>query len=268
MRLSTYRYQTYSPHFGGGPPLTLVVKRLLIANIACFVAQRLSGGRFDIIFGLVPALALSRLYVWQFATYMFLHGGVIHLLFNMFILWMFGRDVEMSMGPRRFTIYYFFCGIGAGLCSFIFYPPYTVIVGASGAIFGLMVAFGMIFPERVVTLLLFFVLPVSMKAKHLVMIMAGIEFLFVVSNVRGDFVAHFAHLGGALFGFMYMKNIGNIQLWLDTRRIRRPRVKIVDEEAEDLRGKVDELLDKISKHGLSGLTEEEKQFLRRAKEKL
>ena len=122
----------------------------------------------------------------------------------MFVLWMFGPEVESVLGTRRFTRFYFICGIGAALCSVLFYPPYTLIMGASGAIFGLMVAFGMLFPERVITLLLFFVLPVNMKAKHLVLVFAGIELLFVISNVRGDFVAHFAHLGGALCGYLYM----------------------------------------------------------------
>jgi membrane associated rhomboid family serine protease len=158
----------------------------------------------DYTFALVPALAVSHFYIWQFATYMFLHANLLHLLFNMFVLWMFGPEVEYALGTKRFTRFYFICGIGAGLCSVLFYSTYSLIMGASGAIFGLMVAFGMLFPERMITLLLFFVLPVNMKAKHLVLIFAGIELLFVISNVRGDFVAHFAHLGGALCGYLYM----------------------------------------------------------------
>jgi membrane associated rhomboid family serine protease len=180
------------------------VKRLIVASVICFVAQAIGGRRVDLTFSLVPALAVSHFYVWQFATYIFLHANLIHLLFNMFVLWMFGPEVEYVLGTKRFTRFYFICGIGAGLCSALFYSPYAVIMGASGAIFGLMVAFGMLFPERVITLLLFFVLPVNMKAKHLVLIFAGIELLFVISNVRGDFVAHFAHLGGALCGYLYM----------------------------------------------------------------
>ncbi len=264
-----HRYNGYS-QFGYTAPLPPVVKRLLIINIACFIIQCLSGGRINGIFGLVPALVISRFYIWQFITYMFLHGSLIHLLFNMFVLWMFGREIEIAMGSRRFTIYYFFCGIGAGLCSFIFYSPFSLVVGASGAIFGLMVAFAMIYPDRIITLLLFFVLPISMKARYLVMILAGIELLFVVANVRGDFVAHFAHLGGALFGFIYMKNLGNIQSWLDIGRIHRPRLKVLhaEEDDRDLREKLDGILDRISRDGVSGLTEEEREILRRAKDKL
>ncbi len=204
MPYTGYRYRDDFVQFSFGPSLSPAVKRLIAATVVCFVVQAIGGRGVDRTFALVPALAVSHFYVWQFATYIFLHANLIHLIFNMFVLWMFGPEVESVLGTRRFTRFYFICGIGAALCSVLFYPPYTLIMGASGAIFGLMVAFGMLFPERVITLLLFFVLPVNMKAKHLVLVFAGIELLFVISNVRGDFVAHFAHLGGALCGYLYM----------------------------------------------------------------
>lgn len=264
-----YYGRSYGPQFIIGSPLTPVVKRLLIANIACFVLQNLTGHKLDHIFGLVPGLVLSRLFVWQFATYMFLHGGLFHLLFNMFILYMFGRDIEGAMGSRSFTVFYFFCGIGAGLCSFIFYPPTSLVVGASGAIFGLFVAFAMLFPDRVVTLLLFFVLPVHMKAKHLVIILAGVEILFVINNSSSNFIAHFAHLGGAACGYIYMKNFGNVRYWLDPRKFQRPVIKVYREEENnaEFRERIDLILEKISRYGLSSLSENEKEFLRRAKDK-
>jgi membrane associated rhomboid family serine protease len=258
-----------------GAPLPPAVKKLLIANIACFVVQSLVGARINLIFGLVPALVFSHLYIWQLATYMFLHGSILHILFNMFVLYMFGRELEVSMGSRRFTIFYFFCGIGAGLFSFVFYAPYTVIMGASGAIFGLLVAFAMLFPNRVVTLLIFFVLPVSMRAKHLVMLLAGLEILFTIQSAEHGSIAHFAHIGGAFFGYIYMKNFVGIRTCLERWLMPAPRLAVHEEKRNDadfeisnLRERIDAILDKISRDGLGSLTEEEKRLLRRAKDRL
>ena len=270
MSYPEYHYRDNSPQFSLGPSLSSGVKRLIAATIICFVVQSIGGRAVDRTFALIPALALSHLYFWQFATYIFLHANLIHLLFNMFVLWMFGPDVEAALGTRRFTCFYFFCGIGAGLCSVVFYPPYTLIMGASGAVFGLMVAFAMLFPERVVTLLLFFVLPVNMKTKHLVLIFAGIELLLVISNVRGDFVAHFAHLGGALFGYLYMGWWGRGWGRLGVRGSRRSKSCSTTEGngSVDRSERVDRILDKVSAHGIASLSEEEKEILRRASTQL
>lgn len=265
-----YHYRDNSPQFSLGPSLSPAVKGLIAASISCFVVQNIGGKVVDRTFALIPALALSHLYLWQFSTYIFLHANLIHLLFNMFVLWMFGPDVETAFGTRRFTYFYFFCGIGAGLCSVVFYPPYTLIMGASGAVFGLMVAFAMLFPERVVTLLLFFVLPVNMKAKHLVLIFAGLELLLVISNVRGDFVAHFAHLGGALFGYLYMGWWGRGWGRFGVRGSRRWKLRNAaeDDDSVDRSERVDRILDKVSAHGMASLSEEEKEILRRASAQL
>ena len=246
-----------------GIPLTPGVKRLMLATAGCFLLQNLFGGDLDALFGLVAGAAVGRLMLWQFATYLFLHAVAMHLLFNMFALWTFGRDVESALGTKRFIVFYFLCGIGAGLCAYAFYPPPTVIMGASGAIFGVMTAFAMLYPDRVLTLLIFFVLPVQMKAKYMVMVLAGIELLFVISNPYGGFVAHFAHLGGALCGYLYMRWSG----FCGGARAGggwRPDVFQARVTGDGQSPDVDEVLDKISRHGLGSLTEEEKELLRRA----
>jgi membrane associated rhomboid family serine protease len=246
-----------------GFPLTTGVKRLMLATAGCFLLQNLAGGRLDALFGLVAGAAVGRLMLWQFATYLFLHAGAMHLLFNMFALWMLGRDVEAALGTRRFVIFYFLCGIGAGVCAYAFYPPPAVIMGASGAVFGVMTAFAMLYPDRVLTLLVFFVIPVQMKAKYMVMILAGIELLFVISNPYGGGIANFAHLGGALCGYLLMRWSG---LCGESRGGGgwRPGVFHARVTGEGQSPDVDEVLDKISRHGLGSLTEEEKELLRRA----
>jgi len=257
MPTPTYRYSDPGIQLAIGPPLSPAVKWLLAVIGGCFVLQNLAGDRLVWFLGLIPGVALSHGYVWQFVTYIFLHAGIGHLFFNMLALWMFGCDVEREIGSRRFLSLFFSSGIGAGVCSYLFYPSFTVIMGASGAIFGLIVAFAMLFPERVVTLLLFFVVPVSMKAKYLAFIFAGIELLFVIGHGGGDTVAHFAHLGGALFGYAYMK------WWRSSQWQPRPR-----KSGGKLGDRVDLILDKVLRGGISSLSEEERELLRDAAKKM
>jgi membrane associated rhomboid family serine protease len=251
-----YRYSDTDIRLSIGPPLSPAVKWLLVIITGCFIFQNLAGDRIVWFFGLVPGVALPNGYLWQFASYLFLHVGIAHLFFNMLALWMFGCDVEQAIGSRRFLFLFFFSGIGAGVCAYIFYPMFTVIMGASGAVFGVIVAFAMLFPERVVTLLLFFVIPVSMKAKYLALIFAGIELLFVIGHGEGDTVAHFAHLGGAFFGYAYIR-------WLRKRESRPTFLKSSREPLD----RVDLILDKVLKGGLSSLSEEERELLRQAARK-
>ena len=177
---------------------------LLIANGLMFVAQQPQ---------FAPQLTLRYLalwsvgtpgvdfYPWQLLTYGFLHGGFTHILFNMWMLWMFGRELELLMGPRRFLVYYLTCVVGAGLVQLLVaylqgahYPT----VGASGGVFGILLAFGMAFPNRMILLL---IPPIPMKAKYLVML-AGVMELYLGVSGRSPGVANFAHLGGMLFGFL------------------------------------------------------------------
>ena len=198
-----YRYATSSISFGG--PLTPTVKWIIIACVVVFVMQVLSGwlgGPITALFSLTPAMVLGSLYLWQLFTYVFLHGGVFHLLINMLILFMFGCELERYWGSRQFWRYFLVTGIGAGICialvNFFSYQGSTL--GASGAIYGVLLAYGMTFPDRIIYVMLFFPLP----AKIAVMIFGGIAFLSSLSGSDSG-ISHVAHLGGMLAGYLYLK---------------------------------------------------------------
>jgi len=187
------------------------VKWLLITNISIFVlnflTQRFGFGVYFYPFGLVPGMVVHLLAVWQLVTYMFLHdpSGFGHILFNMLTLWMFGADLERDWGTRRFLRYYFLCGIGAGVCvvaaNWFAGSLGARTIGSSGAIYGLLLAFGMLYPDRVV--LFSFLFPI--KAKYFVMILGAIDFLSSI-GASDSGVSHVAHLGGLLVGYLYLKH--------------------------------------------------------------
>jgi membrane associated rhomboid family serine protease len=269
----------YQPetHMGiGGGRITNAVKNLIIANGAVFLLQMLMNRfpefNYIKIFGLVPAQAVTQFNIWQFVTYMFLHANLWHILINMFVLWMFGCEVERMWGPKAFYKYYFITGIGAGIISILVRyitggDPSIATVGASGAVMGVLAAFAVMFPNRVVTLLLMFVIPVRMKAKTLVLIFAGISLLSGIGG--GDGIAHFAHLGGMAVGYLYMKR-GSLfknlsQRFGSTDNQRRMRVvRRKQEELDKLRRLLDQVLDKANEVGMENLTKDEKLFLKRA----
>ncbi|HIW10341.1 MAG TPA: rhomboid family intramembrane serine protease [Candidatus Rikenella faecigallinarum] len=202
-----------------------VVMNLIILNAIIFLAQTLlpqgvGGERMTDLFGLHFWKGADFRW-WQPLTYMFLHGGFSHLFFNMFALWMFGRILEYDMGSRRFLTYYLICGVGAGLCNLgvnwfeyqhflsMGYPPqvvnqqwanHVVTIGASGAVFGVLLAFGMFHPNDRIMLL---IPPIPMKAKWFVVAYGVIE-LFLGVTQTGSNIAHFAHVGGMLFGFVLL----------------------------------------------------------------
>ena len=202
----------YSVSYSIGPgPLTRGVKWLLIANVAAFVITAIVGRELEYqlvqTFGLTPALVFERLQVWQLATYMFLHADLMHLLFNMLVLWMFGVPLERRWGYAGFMRFYFVCGIGAALTSLVAaWLPFewadtlyrVPTIGASGAIYGLLVAFGMLFPDQVILL---FIFPVP--ARVYVFIAAALVLWSSISNPAGG-TAHMAHLGGMLVGYLYL----------------------------------------------------------------
>lgn len=203
-----YGYGTPQLVFGG--PMTPMVKALLIATTAVFVLTAIpaltpAGGDasayIQTYLGMTPALFWGQLTAWMPFTYLFLHSGIFHILFNMLALWMFGGEVENVLGSSRFLIYYFFCGVGAGLLVAILQPGLPIpTVGASGAIYGVMLAYGLFFPERI----LYFYMVIPIKAKYFVMIIGAIVF-FSSFTSAGDGVSHIAHLGGLVFGFIYIK---------------------------------------------------------------
>jgi membrane associated rhomboid family serine protease len=192
-------------HFVIGGSATPAVKALLIVNLAVFLFQTIARAlvqvRIERLFGLVPYDVVHHLFVWQLATYMFLHGGFFHIAFNLLALWMFGTELESHWGTKKFLRFYLITGIGAAIMSTLVAPnSYTVTIGASGAIYGLLAAYGLLFPDRVI--LLYFVLPI--RAKYLVLILGLITFWSSVSATGGG-VAHVAHLGGMIFGWLYLR---------------------------------------------------------------
>lgn len=280
------------------PPIT---KNLLIINIlmyaAAFVLSRY-GIDFNRLLGLHFFMA-SDFRLHQIFTYLFMHGSFEHLFFNMFALWMFGRIVEQVMGQKRFLTYYMVCGIGAGLMQelvqYIHYltiapelvgvPAETVAnalnmwntVGASGAVYGILLAFGMSFPDE---RLFIIPIPVPIKAKYFVVGYAVIELLSAMLR-SNDGVAHMAHLGGMLFGLLLLlhwRRPGGLQKrfrdWWS--KPRKPRMKVHrgtrggDKFSDEMdynarrqaqQAEIDRILEKVKAHGYGSLTESEKKKL-------
>lgn len=234
------------------PRTTLCVKWLIIINLACWfllisIIQRFFMKTDDIyhIFGFVPSL-IDQFYIWQFFTYMFIHStGIFHILFNMMVLWMFGSELEQLWGRKFFLNYYLVCGVGSALVYFTGVKLYSIfgghsiimdipVVGASGAVFGLLLAYGWIFGERLV--LFMFVFP--MKARTFTILIAAVELMTVLSAGFGSPVANLAHLGGLLSGFLFLKfrsisqktKMGN--LFRFRQKILKKNIRIVENEEE------------------------------------
>lgn len=306
------------------PPVT---KNLLIINCIVYMAQLVAEQRGIDLTGMLGLhfAAASDFHIYQLVSYMFLHGSFTHLFFNMFSLWMFGRLIEQTMSSRRFLIYYFVCGIGAGLCqeawqageyyltgmheySLVSAPGHLPIpmseflnqwttIGASGACYGILLAFGMTFPNERIMLL---IPPIPMKAKYFVVGYAAIELLSAFTS-NGN-IAHFAHLGGMLFGLLLIlywrqnnRRGGRFESWetwtpkrnrtwrerlndlLHRRKANRSKMSVhrggaqrfkdrdtdyeYNERRKRQQERVDEILDKIRRSGYDNLTEEEKRIL-------
>jgi len=209
------------------PPLTPMVKKIVIFTSAAFVVTwipaRFWGWGYPYgVFALRPWDVTHNLFVWQLVTYLFLHAEPFHIIFNMFGVWMFGSDLERLWGPRKFLFYYFLTGIGAGILDVVVHPSaLTATIGCSGAFYGLLVAFGLLFPERIVL----FALIIPMRAKWFVLIFAGIEFLYSLST-PGSTISHVAHVGGMLFGLAYLRGGGlRYRLELRYQEWRRARLR-------------------------------------------
>jgi membrane associated rhomboid family serine protease len=222
------RASAISASFGPGPP-TPAVKLLLIITVGAYAAQLAIGvATYQALepltplvvdwLGLTPLLVMKG-FVWQPVTYLFLHATVMHVLFNMLALWMFGVDLERRWGKTAFFRYYFVCGVGAGLtCIAAAFLPRGIVgnmygvptIGASGAVYGLLLAYAMLFPTRTVYLLIF---PVNVR---IYVIIAGVLVLLQSFGGGGNGVAHFAHLGGLIFGYLYL-SIGRGGPWAEIK---------------------------------------------------
>jgi membrane associated rhomboid family serine protease len=194
---------------GGYPEVTPMVKRLLIANVAVYLIQMYCWANaipFDAVFA-VSVEGMLRGMLWQPFTYMWLHGGLFHLAINMFVLWMFGGTLEAVWGSRRFLRFYLICGVGAGFIilfwNSLMSEPIVYTLGASGAIYGLLAAFGLLWPERTILL---FPIPIPIKAIWLLPIL----FLMQLMLGGAQSISHAGHLGGALIAvFMLRSQLNN-----------------------------------------------------------
>ena len=301
--MSYYRYQNSSYQynkpslFGGFQFFPPVIKYLLVSNIAIYLlAGFFSTFSFQGIGVDVIVRAILYLFPlghgfepWQLVTYMFMHGGLMHLAFNMFALWMFGMELENDWGSKKFLGYYLLCGVGAGISNLLLGPLFGQVgptVGASGAIYGVLIAFGMMYPDR--PIFVYFLLPI--RARYFVMIYIAFELYNGVTGTT-DGIAHFAHLGGAAVGFVYLLIDGGlipVHRFFDRTKERfvthehaggysaSGHEETTDAKFYDIHDndnhvnqeRIDEILDKISQNGYQSLTEEEKRILFDASKKL
>ena len=194
---------SYRPQFSFTGPMTPMVKKIIITSVAVYILQvisQLQGIEFISYFGLIPYQVTHNYFVYQLASYIFLHGGLMHLIINMFVLSMFGGEIEYALGSRRFLFYYLLCGVGSGIVTSVFLHDSIIpVVGASGAIYGLLLAYGLFFPNRMV--LFMFIFPI--KVKYMVVIFAFIEFMSTI-NYSQDGISHVTHLGGMIIGLIYL----------------------------------------------------------------
>ena len=259
---------SYSSFQFGGYHLTPWVKKLIIANLAVFVLTF----ALPWLVGYL-AFAPSRVVLqpWGILTYMFVHGGFWHLFFNLLALFFFGPPIEERWGSKEFIKYYLICGLGGAALSFVF-AFNSAVVGASAAVYGVMLAFAMLYPDM--PIYIWGIFPV--KAKWLVIALGALSFFSAVGG-SADGVAHFAHLGGFAAGFLYIKldsatgsPMSKLQKMVARRRLKvipgqatkrdepRPPRRRAEEEMLD---EVDRVLDKISTHGMASLTAEERRLL-------
>jgi membrane associated rhomboid family serine protease len=238
--VSFYRQGPYRP-MGAGfavPGLTPWVKRIVIASVAVWLVQWVSGRLLGVplegTFGLVPAKVVHG-FVYQPVTYMFLHSprALFHLLFNMLMLWMFGSELESLWGGRAFARFYLVCGLGAAVfitALGLFTEPHSVTIGASGAIYGLIMAYGTVFAQRTILFMMIF----PMKARTFAWIFFVVAFISTVDPGASG-VSHVAHLGGAVTGFLFLKRAWRVgSFYRELRwKLRRRRFKVMTPEDPD-----------------------------------
>jgi membrane associated rhomboid family serine protease len=284
--------------FGGFSFFPPVIKSLLIINGVVFLIQMLGQnlliGNTTLEQYIIKYFALIPIgygfLPWQLITYQFMHGGIMHIALNMFALWMFGIEIENIWGSKKFLFFYLMCGVAAGISQLIFPPlfnePLAATIGASGAIFGVLIAFGMMFPDRYIYI--YFLLPV--KAKYLII---GYVLLELYSIPQGGNVAHLAHLGGALAGFIYLMyerknnrlfgsyfksnpkiNLNMFKGSANPFKKKQEKIQdakyyeIKDDTGEVTQEQIDQILDKIGRSGYQNLSDKEKKILFEASKKM
>ena len=259
-----YQFQSEQGNLSFKPQyFTEAIRVLISINVLSFLFRYISIERFDLaqIFGLSSNDVWPM--IWQPLTYMFIHGDFFHLFMNMFVLWMFGSEMESIWGSRGFLKYYFITGIGSGLIWLLLNisNPFSVLIGASGAIYGVLLAYGLMFPNRKV--LIYFLFPI--KVKYFVLLLGVIAFISSIGDT-GSNISHLTHLSGMLIGFIYLKsplNMLKVSLLFNSilAEIRYKREEKQQAKYLNAKRHIDRLLDKINEVGYDGLDENEKKDL-------
>jgi len=263
-----------------GGPITPGVKLIMIINGIVFIIQKFAdiimpANFMEYTFGISYIGIFRDLMIWQPLTYMFLHGGWLHIIFNLIALWMFAGELEIAWGRKKFLRYYIFSGIGAGLfislmnyIAYTYYGSTPVTIGASGAIYAILLAYAMLWPNREV--LLYFILPI--KIKYLVLAFGIMEFFGTLSSAAGagGNISHIGHLGGIITGFFLVKYMSESKSptkkgdsffeSLNKKSRLENKKKVIDSRIEAKRI-IDTLLEKIAREGMDSLTPEERKNL-------
>lgn len=266
-----FQFQSDPGQFSYKPALfTDAIKILVSVNFGIFLLQTIASteGLFFPLFGLVPKLVWSEFMLWQPFTYLFFHGGIWHVLINMFVLWMFGSELERLWGKNHFLKFYFVTGIGAGLITMLFgLNSMTPIVGASGAVYGVLLAYGFTYPNR--TIYLYGIIPI--KSLWFVIGIGVIAFMSSFDDISQ--ISHLTHLSGMFIGYLMLKRpIRLNSLWFSIRK-KTMEYKIQQEEKkisqqQEIERNIDRILDKINREGFESLTDEEHNRLYKGSESL
>ena len=254
-----YQFQSHQTQFTWNPrTVTNAIKILVIINVGMYLLQMITASQLDMIrfFGL-SAETIWPL-IWQPITYMFMHGGVWHVAINMFVLWMFGMELEKIWGKNEFLKYYFVTGIGAGIIWLLFNigGSNAILIGASGAVYGILMAYGLMFPNR--TVYVYFLFPV--KVKWFILFIGAIT--FISSMGTGSNISHLTHLSGMLIGYLYLRFSDHWRNIMFNFRKKIVELKSMQKGKDNqqkmkLQQEVDRLLDKANICGWESLTEEE-----------
>ena len=259
-----YQFQSNPGEFSYRPTLfTNAIKVLVSVNFGIFVLQTISNAEtlFFPLFGLVPKMVWSELMIWQPITYLFFHGGIWHVLINMFVLWMFGSELERIWGKHRFLKFYFVTGIGSGLITMFFsLKSMTPIVGASGAVYGVLLAYGLTYPNR--QIYLYGIIPIKS-----IWFVIGIGFIAFMSSFNNlSQVSHITHLSGMLIGYLMLKRPFQWRtLWFSIRKktleyqVHQKEKKL--SHIQKIEHDVDIILDKINREGFDKLSKDEQDQL-------
>ena len=255
-----FQFQSDPGQFSYKPALfTDAIKILVSVNFGIFLLQTIASteGLFFPLFGLVPKRVWSEFMLWQPFTYLFFHGGIWHVLINMFVLWMFGSELERLWGKNHFLKFYFVTGIGAGLITMLFGLNSMIpIVGASGAVYGVLLAYGLTYPNR--TIYLYGIIPI--KSLWFVIGIGIIAFMSSFDDISQ--ISHLTHLSGMLIGYLMLKRpIRLNSFWFSIRK-KTMEYKIQQEEKkisqqQEIERNIDRILDKINREGFESLTDEE-----------